>query len=53
MRGRIRTIDELKQAIDSITVEQVNAHLSPNKPGPFTIVIVGPRELKIPGLAGS
>ncbi len=47
MRGRIRTLDEIKDAIDSVTVDQVNQYLKRNRPGPFTIVIVGPKELKI------
>jgi predicted Zn-dependent peptidase len=47
-RGRIRTLDEIKAAIDSITVDRVNAYLKKNKPGPFTFVIVGPKELKMP-----
>ena len=46
IRGRIRTLDEIKDAIDSVTLEQVNAYLASNKPGPFTIVTVGPKELK-------
>jgi predicted Zn-dependent peptidase len=48
VRGRIRTLDEIAKAIDSGTVDQVNAYLKANKPGPFTIVIVGPKELKLP-----
>jgi predicted Zn-dependent peptidase len=48
MRGRIRTIEEIQDAIGSVTVEQVNAFLKAHKPGPFTIVIVGPKELKLP-----
>ena len=48
MRGRIRTLDEIKNAIDSVTVDQVNAYLRQHKPGPFTIVTVGPKELKLP-----
>ena len=47
MRGRIRTLDEIKAALDAITVEQVNGFLKRNKPGPFTVVIVGPKELKV------
>src|SRR5678809_1618270 len=27
MRGRIRTLDEIKNAIDSVTLDQVNAYL--------------------------
>jgi predicted Zn-dependent peptidase len=48
IRGRIRTLDEIKDAIDSVTVEKVNTYLKAHKPGPFTIVIVGPKELKLP-----
>lgn len=46
MRRRIRTLDEMKQAINAITLDQVNAWITANPPGPFTIVTVGPRELK-------
>jgi predicted Zn-dependent peptidase len=48
MRGRIRTLDEIKAAIDAVSLERVNAYLKSNKPGPFTIVTVGPKELKLP-----
>lgn len=48
MRGRIRTLDEIKQAIDNVTLDQVNTFLRQTPPGPFTIVIVGPKELKLP-----
>ena len=48
MRGRIRTLEEIKAAIDGVTLDQVNDYLKSNKPGPFTIVTVGPKELKIP-----
>jgi predicted Zn-dependent peptidase len=41
-------VDEIKTAIDAVTVEQVNDYLKNNRPGPFTIVVVGPKELKIP-----
>ncbi len=48
MRGRIRTLDEIKAAIDVVTLDQVNAYLKQHKPGPFTIVTVGPKALKLP-----
>ena len=48
MRGRIRTLDEIKDAIDAVSVEKVNAFLKANHPGPFTIVTVGPKDLKLP-----
>ena len=47
VRGRIRTLDEVKDAIDAVTLEKVNAWLKANRPGPFTIVTVGPKELII------
>jgi predicted Zn-dependent peptidase len=49
MRGRIRTLDEIKSAIDAVSLERVNAFLRKYPPGPFTIVTVGPKELKLPG----
>jgi predicted Zn-dependent peptidase len=48
MRGRIRTLDEIKNAIDAVTLDHVNAFLKKHPPGPFTIVTVGPKELKLP-----
>ncbi|HEV2293266.1 MAG TPA: pitrilysin family protein [Tepidisphaeraceae bacterium] len=50
MRGRIRTLDEIKSAIDAVTVDRVNAYLKQNTPGPFTIVTVGPKELQLADL---
>lgn len=47
LRGRIRTLDEIKSAVDSITLDQVNHYLKTHPPGPFTIVTVGPKALKI------
>ena len=48
MRGRIRTLDEVKAAIDAVTLDRVNSYLASHAPGPFTIVTVGPSELKLP-----
>jgi predicted Zn-dependent peptidase len=47
MRGRIRTLDEIKREIDRLTIKRVNAYLRDHPPGPFTIVTVGPKPLKI------
>lgn len=46
VRGRLRTLDEIKNAIDSVTLDRVNTFLKQNQPGPFTIVTVGPKQLK-------
>jgi predicted Zn-dependent peptidase len=48
MLGRIRTLEEIEAAIDQVTVDRVNAFLSKHTPGPFTVVIVGPKNLKTP-----
>jgi predicted Zn-dependent peptidase len=47
MRGRIRTLTEIKREIDALTLKKVNAYLAENPPGPFTIVTVGPKPLKV------
>ncbi len=47
-RGRIRTLEEVKGAIDAVTVDRVNGYLKAHPPGPFTIVTVGPKELTLP-----
>ncbi len=48
MRGRIRPLEEIKAAIDGVTVEKVNAYLKNNEPGQFTLVTVGPKSLNVP-----
>jgi predicted Zn-dependent peptidase len=47
MRGRIRTLDEIKAAIDGVTLDHLNEFLKKNPPGPFTVVTVGPKELDL------
>ncbi len=47
MRGRIRTLDEIKREIDGLTIKRVNGYLRDHPPGAFTIVTVGPKPLKI------
>lgn len=47
MRGRIRKIDEIKNAIDAVTLERANAFLkNDNAPKP-AIVVLGPKELRV------
>lgn len=48
IHGRIRTLDEVKRGIDDVTVERVNEYLRRHPPGPFTIVVLGPRPLRTP-----
>ena len=47
-RGRLRTLDEIDREIDAISLDRANAWLRSHKPGPFTIVTVGPKPLKTP-----
>ena len=48
IRGRIRTLEEVKAAIDAVTLDQVNSYLKQNRPEKFTIVTVGPKKLTMP-----
>ncbi|HET6249817.1 MAG TPA: pitrilysin family protein [Tepidisphaeraceae bacterium] len=48
MRGRIRTLEEIKAGIDAVTVDRVNGYLKEHPAGPFTIVTVGPKALNLP-----
>lgn len=43
--GRPRSLQEVADAIDSITLEQLNAYLAQRDFGDFTIVSIGPAEL--------
>lgn len=45
---RPRSLEELAQKIDAVTLEQVNAYLAGRKLGTLTIQTVGPAELKAP-----
>ena len=48
VRGRIRTLEEIKNAIDAVTLDRVNDFLKKHLPGDFTIVTVGPKPLNLP-----
>ncbi len=45
--GRVRTLDEIKQKIDAITVDSVLAYLKKHPFKDFTAVTIGPKEIKI------
>jgi len=47
--GRIRTIDEIRQAIDVLSADSINAYLRAHPPNGFVVVTVGPRELEVRG----
>jgi predicted Zn-dependent peptidase len=45
--GRVRSFDEIKSAIESLTAESIAGHIRRFPPRDFTIVTLGPRELQI------
>jgi len=45
--GRVRGLDEIQAAIDSLTPRRIVAHLKKMPPGEFTIVTLGPKKLKV------
>jgi predicted Zn-dependent peptidase len=48
IQGRVRSLEEIKSALEAVTVEQVNRFLRTLRSVPVTLVIAGPRELRIP-----
>ena len=48
LRGTLRTMQQVLAALDAVTLDDVNRYLAGNRPGNFTVVIVGPKELVIP-----
>ncbi len=46
--GRPRTLDELAARVDSVTLDRLNDYLAANRPGPMTVVTVGPEALTPP-----
>ena len=51
--GRVQTLDEVEQIIDSLTVEEINAYLAKNPPREFTLVTLGQDRLNTPALVRS
>lgn len=45
--GRVRSLDEIKNKIEQTTVESVLGFLKNNKFKDFTVVTIGPREIKV------
>jgi predicted Zn-dependent peptidase len=46
--GRPRTLDELAQEVDGVSLAKLNDYLAAHRPGPMTIVTLGPSALKAP-----
>jgi predicted Zn-dependent peptidase len=45
--GRVRSLDEIDQAIQSLTVEDVLEHVNAYPPKDFTVATIGPKELQV------
>ncbi|XVJ60688.1 MAG: insulinase family protein [Tepidisphaera sp.] len=50
--GRARSLRELADAVDKVTVDQVNAYLARRKLGRVTVQTLGPASLKAPAAVG-
>ena len=46
--GRARTLDEVAEAVDAITLEALNAYLARRRFGAFTVASIGPVALAVP-----
>ena len=47
LRGRLRTLDEIRADIERVTPATIQAHLRAHPPGEFTVVTLGPTELEV------
>jgi len=47
LRGRVRSLDEIRAALEKVTPESIQAHLKAHPPQDFTIVTLGPTSLKL------
>ncbi len=46
--GRPRTLDEIRGAVEAVSLEALNAHLAATTPRDFTILTLGPEPLTVP-----
>jgi predicted Zn-dependent peptidase len=46
--GRVRTLEEIQTAVNSLTPKKIVAHLHRYPPRDFTIVTLGPKSLRLP-----
>jgi len=49
-RGRVRSLEEIEQAVLALTVEDVVEHVRQFRPGNFTVATIGPKELIVRSL---
>jgi predicted Zn-dependent peptidase len=46
--GRVRSLTEIRRAVEQVTTESIWQYLRDHPPSDFTIVTLGPRELEVP-----
>ena len=46
--GRVRTLDEINQVFDEMTVDKINEFLSRNPPRDFVVATLGEQPLELP-----
>jgi predicted Zn-dependent peptidase len=46
--GRVRSLTEIRQAVEAVTTESIWLYLRDHPPADFTVVTLGPRELEVP-----
>lgn len=51
--GRPRTLDEIRAAVESITLHELNQYLAANPPRNLTILTLGPAAVQVPGASTS
>jgi len=47
LRGRVRTMEEIRAAVESVTAATVSQHLAAMPPGDFTVLTLGPKALLV------
>jgi predicted Zn-dependent peptidase len=45
--GQVRTMEEIREAVERVTPESIVAHLKQHPPQDFTVVTLGPQELEV------
>ena len=44
--GRVRSLSEIRQAVEQVTTESIYLYLRDHPPSDFTVVTLGPRDLE-------
>ncbi len=47
--GRVRTLDEISEKVNNLTVDSINKYMNEHPPGDFCVVTLGEKQLEISG----